>query len=127
LGASKKYRHRLYVGFNFEQDRIKEFEDLCWRERKTMSDKLNEMISEQLEKNAVGLNNPIKISYGETNKDNHKDCWRNNLDQWIPIDSQEAREMISSLPKEQLPVIYANTRKLKQQLDLKMSGKIILD
>jgi hypothetical protein len=126
MPAAKKFRNRLYVGFNFEADRIREFEEICWRERKSMSEKLNEMVEEQLEKNVAGLNNPIKISYGETNKDNHKDCWRHNLDRWIFIDNLEAKEMIESLPKEQLPIVFANTKRLNQHVSLLMHGKITL-
>lgn len=123
----KTYHDRTSTSLSFEKQMLNEFMELCWRERKTVSEKVTEMMQQELQKNVMGLTNPIKISYGETNKDNHKDCWRHNLDQWIFIDHQEAKEMIESLPSKQLVVVYHNANKLKQQLQLKMTGKITID
>lgn len=64
MPAPNKYRniHRLNV--NIEKDMLNEFRDLCWSEKKTLSDKINELIVETVEKKALGERNPIDVQYG---------------------------------------------------------------
>lgn len=65
MPADRKWRHPVHKTLNFETDRYKEFQDLCWSERKSVSEKIDEMITETLEKKVMGSQNPINVSYGE--------------------------------------------------------------
>ena len=47
---------------------------------------------------------PIGISFGKSNEDSHKDCWK-DLEKWKMLDRQEIKERVGSLPKEKLPTI----------------------
>lgn len=61
----KEYRNRQPVTLSVEKDRWKDFEELCDKERKSVSLKIAEMLEEELEKKALGGQNPINISYGK--------------------------------------------------------------
>ena len=60
----------------------------------------------ELEKNALGTDNPIKISYGETNKDNHKDCWK-QLTLYEATPKNEIIQNLKQCTKEQLNEVEA--------------------
>ena len=59
----KSFRDRSQVLLSVEKDRWKDFTELCDKERKSTSFKFDEMLSEELQKNALGLENPIGIAY----------------------------------------------------------------
>lgn len=42
---------------------LEEFKELCFKEGKSMSESLQEFMAEKLEKNALGVSNPISIIY----------------------------------------------------------------
>ena len=81
MAPPTKYRRGIHrVLFNMERDMHKEFQELCWSERKTVSEKLNELIMEVIEKKALGDQTPINISYGkEQDKPSQSD-----IRQWLP-------------------------------------------
>ena len=61
----KTYRDRGQLYISAEKDILKEFQELCDKERKSVSLKLNEMMTEELQKNPLGplAGNPINIMY----------------------------------------------------------------
>lgn len=59
-----EYRNRTVFTSNAELDVLNEIKELCRKERKTLSEKINELFIEELEKKAVGETNPLGISYG---------------------------------------------------------------
>ena len=61
----KDYRDRQPVTISLEKERYRDFTDLCDKERKSISFKFSEMVEEELQKNAVGEVNPIRIRYVE--------------------------------------------------------------
>lgn len=63
MPAPSKYRNIHRLNINIERDMFNDFKDLCWDERKSISDKINELILETVEKKAFGDQTPIKISY----------------------------------------------------------------
>lgn len=64
MPAPKKYRNTTPFLFNPELDRFNEFKDLCHRERKSVAEKLNELIVHAVERDGIGENNPLGITYG---------------------------------------------------------------
>src|ERR671910_913128 len=64
MPAPKKYRNTTPFLFNPELDRFNEFKDLCHRERKSVAQKLNELIVQAIESDGIGKDNPLGISYG---------------------------------------------------------------
>jgi hypothetical protein len=59
-----EYRARTTITLNAELDILREIKELCEKERKSLSEKVNELFIGELEKKAVGEANPIKIPYG---------------------------------------------------------------
>lgn len=57
-----EYRTRTTITINAELDILKEIKDLCEKERKSLSEKINELFIGELEKKVVGQN-PLNISY----------------------------------------------------------------
>lgn len=84
-----------------EKDRWKDFEELCYKERKSVSLKIAEMLEEELEKKALGESNPIRISYGtEKEKPSQSDIriWLSRDDAVrmaaaVPMDSKQWRHL----------------------------------
>jgi hypothetical protein len=64
LPAPKKYRNTTPFLFNPELDRFNEFKELCHREKKSISEKLNELIVQAIETDGIGEDNPLGIMYG---------------------------------------------------------------
>lgn len=118
------YRQRGQMLISAEQNLIEEFQELCWKERKSMSVKFTELMQEELQKNEVGQSNPLNISYGLKHIFVSKN--RNiplTLDRFI--DSTEAKELINEIPNEALGKFFNyNVKKLSQQVQLKQTGKI---
>lgn len=84
----KQYRTRAQVYLSVEKDRWNDFVDLCDKERKSTSLKIDEMLTEELQKNEEGVRlepDPIHIKRysSRTNKSSQKP--EINLDQWLPI------------------------------------------
>jgi hypothetical protein len=80
----KTYHDRTSTSISFERQMLNEFLELCRTERKTFSEKVSEMIQEQLEKekNAIGSDsNPINICYNIDCQDEVKA--KNTLDYYI--------------------------------------------
>lgn len=65
----RDYRERVVKTLNFEKNVYEEYEELCFKERISVSKKLQEFMSEQIQiqKNALGLNNPIGVGYTSYN------------------------------------------------------------
>lgn len=61
----KTYRDRSQLFISAEKDILKEFQELCDKERKSVSLKLNEMMLEEVQKNPLGpvAGNPINIEF----------------------------------------------------------------
>ena len=61
----KTYRDRSQLFISAEKDILKEFQELCDKEKKSVSLKLNEMMTEELQKNPLGplAGNPINIMF----------------------------------------------------------------
>jgi hypothetical protein len=61
----KAYRDRGQLFISAEKDILKEFQELCDKERKSVSLKLNEMMMDELQKNPLGVagNNPINVDF----------------------------------------------------------------
>ena len=64
MPAAKKYRNTTPFLFHPELDRFNEFKDICHRERKSVAQKLNELIIQTVERDGIGENNPLGITYG---------------------------------------------------------------
>jgi hypothetical protein len=88
----KEYRERQSVLISFERDRYKDFIDLCDRERKSVSLKINEMLEEELEKNATGEVNPIRIRYREKQQNKFS---QSTLDDWLSQIQQVAHDELA--------------------------------
>ena len=71
------------------------------------------------QKNEVGRENPLNISYNIYDLYN---CLNLSLDKFI--DAKDAKQLIENIPKEQLPIAFSNSKKLNQQIQFKMHGKI---
>jgi seryl-tRNA synthetase len=89
----KEYRERQSVLISFERDRYKDFIDLCDRERKSVSLKINEMLEEELEKNVIGEANPIRIRYEEKQQQNKFS--QSTLDDWLSQIQQVAHDELA--------------------------------
>lgn len=76
----KEYRERWPVTLSVEKDRWRDFEDLCDKERKSLSLKISEMLEKELQKNAFGEETPIKIRYGKGK--NNPFPFQMRLDAW---------------------------------------------
>lgn len=79
----KEYRQRQPVTLSVEKDRWKDFEDLCDKERKSISLKVAEMLEEELQKNALGVArepNPLNI---HTYVHPQEKPLQTGLDRWI--------------------------------------------
>ncbi|HYZ60228.1 MAG TPA: hypothetical protein VE544_11280, partial [Nitrososphaeraceae archaeon] len=64
MPAPKKYRNTTPFLFNPELDRFNEFKEICHRERKSVAQKLNELIIQTIETDGIGESNPLGITYG---------------------------------------------------------------
>jgi hypothetical protein len=64
LPAPKKYRNTTPFLFNAELDRFNEFKELCHKEKKSVQEKLNELIIQTIETDGIGKDNPLGITYG---------------------------------------------------------------
>ena len=82
--ATTKYRNIHRFNVNIEKDRFNDFKDLCWEERKSISDKINELIIETVEKKALGDQTPINVSYGkEQEKPLQQQPQQLTLNDWV--------------------------------------------
>lgn len=64
MPAPKKYRNTTPFLFNAELDRLNEFKAVCHKEKKSVQEKLNELIIQAVERAGIGENNPLGITYG---------------------------------------------------------------
>jgi hypothetical protein len=60
-----EYHTRTTITVNAELDILKEIKELCEKERKSLSEKINELFIEELEKKVVGCKNPLNVSYNQ--------------------------------------------------------------
>jgi hypothetical protein len=74
-----EYHTRTTITVNAELDILKEIKELCEKERKSLSEKINELFIEELEKKVVGCKNPLNVSY---NQQEEKPL-QTDLTQWI--------------------------------------------
>ncbi|HSX48667.1 MAG TPA: hypothetical protein VLE44_00215 [Candidatus Saccharimonadales bacterium] len=75
----RTYHDRTSTSLSFEKQMLNEFLELCRTERKSISEKVTEMIQQELEKNVIGLNNPINVGY----QDSSLSKGNNTLDSYI--------------------------------------------
>src|SRR5690242_15727052 len=59
----RRYKRRTSFLMNTDYDVLEDFRKLCSNERKDVSEKLNELTREELQKNVVGVATPINIPY----------------------------------------------------------------
>lgn len=64
MAPLKRFRTKRLLTFNAELDIVKEFEEICHNERKSITEKLNELIVHTVERAGIGENNPLGITYG---------------------------------------------------------------
>lgn len=118
----QEYRQRKGIFFNVEQNAWEAFQELCDKERKTISLKLNEMLKEELQKNEIGRSNPLNLSYGiHTNKSTNGITI--SMDRFIDV--KEAKESVKEIPNEILCKFFNyNIKKINQQIQYKITGRI---
>jgi len=66
-GRPKLYNDRTSTSFSCERAVLDDFLELCWREKTSLSEKLQTYMEEELKKEK-GILNPIKIEYNTQNK-----------------------------------------------------------
>lgn len=74
-----EYRTRTTITVNAELDILKDIKELCEKERKSLSEKINELMIGELEKKALGDYTPINVSY---NKAEEKPL-QSDIRQWL--------------------------------------------
>lgn len=100
MPAPRRYRSIRRLALNVESDMLKEFEDLCWNERKSVTDKINELIEQTVRGNgkdalafALGNGN----GNGHTTK--HQQPSQYDIRLWIPY--KNALEMVRDQVRKQ--------------------------
>lgn len=124
MAAAKKYTAKTSCTFTTEAEVLEEFKVACQKEGTNVSNGLTEIMREKNAKYSAKTS-PIGISFGKSNEDSHKDCWK-DLEKWIMLDRQEIKERVRSLPKEKLPTIFYNSNLIKQFTQIKMDGKVTI-
>lgn len=77
-----EYRSRTTITVNAEVDILKEIKELCEKERKSLSEKVNELFIGELEKKVKGSLNPLNVHYGIQ----EEKLSFGTLDQWLTRD-----------------------------------------
>jgi hypothetical protein len=120
-----EFRDRTQVLISTERDRFKEFQQLCDKESKSVSLKLKEMIEQELEKNVMGLHNPIAINFA-------RPCANNSLDYYIDngfVTKQYWKKELENNSNEKLEKIEAFgltiTETCKQIKHFKTTGRYL--
>ncbi len=67
MGRPKAYSDRTSTSFSCEKAVLDDFLELCWKEKISLSEKLQTYMEQELKKD-MGLANPIKVSYEAQNK-----------------------------------------------------------
>ena|SRR5690242_5931090 len=120
----RRYKRSTSFLMNTDYDVLEDFRKLCSNERKDVSEKLNELIREELQKNVVGVGTPINIPYSNDINQSGKKDYSISLcfDKFLGID--EIKPMVNQIPIESLSKAFSNSRRLYQQLQFKTEGKI---
>lgn len=66
----KPYSNKQTVFVNMEGNTKEALEEICYRERKTLTQKIQELVNEEVRKKAGGLATPIAITYNITEQSN---------------------------------------------------------
>lgn len=112
----------MAMTFYLNNDRVNDFKKLCEKYGISVSEGLRQLMEQELEKNEVGTENPLNISYGLHNNKSTNDITI-NLDKFI--DPKEAKELVKEIPNEALGKFFNyNVKKLSQQIQLKQTGRI---
>jgi hypothetical protein len=111
----KDYHNRLPILISVEKDRWRDFQELCDRERKSYSFKLNELMEDELEKNAIGVCNPIKIRYG---KEQHKPIQTELIAWFSVVDTTTEQNELNKIKGQALEIAR---RTDKRSMELKMN------
>jgi hypothetical protein len=77
----RRYKHRTSFLMNTDLEVLEDFRKLCSDERKDVSEKLNEMIREEIRKKVMGCN-PISVNYN-MNDEGIKSSKLEGLDRYI--------------------------------------------
>lgn len=71
--TNKLYSNKQTVFLNIEGNVKEQLEELCFKERKTLTNKIQDLIKEEIQKKEIGLmSNPIAVSYSATMPNNIK-------------------------------------------------------
>lgn len=118
----KEYRSREQVLFSAERDLISEFRELCDKENKSLSLKLNEMIQEELEKNEWAADNPLRINFSRANKSVYNRPF--TLDPYIErakvAETKEELENLKRFAKDtsqKKMILFQTIRRRERELD----------
>ena len=82
MARPKEYRTRIAATLNFEMNVYEEFQDLCKKEEISVSKRLQDIMVEEIQKNALGSHNPIGVLYNLYNNKPNKSC-QSDLTQWF--------------------------------------------
>jgi hypothetical protein len=68
VGRPKSIQNQGTFLINIDRNRFDEFKALCEKKKMSTAEYIRSLIVDELEKNAIGLVNPININYGESFK-----------------------------------------------------------
>jgi hypothetical protein len=130
--ASKVGRPREVKGVGkpimlyLDDARVSDFRRLCESEYNiSVSEGIRQLMEQELEKNEVGQINPTNIQYGLRNKLVINNTIMLTLDDF-PIKSKNVKTIVDRIPTEKLPIAFAISRKLNQQIQFRQNGKITI-
>lgn len=105
MARDKEYRARVPKTLNFEMHLYEEFQDFCKKEDMSVSKKLQELMTEAIQKNALGSENPIGVSY-ITYMNQKQKPFQMSLDAWNT--RQRAIQSIKELDAQTIENIGLN-------------------
>ena len=119
----RKYRTRVCFSFNTDRDLLDQAQQAAKSKGLTTSEYLTILMREDIQKNLMGLNNPLNLSYT-----NNINCFKPQI--LIPLDrfieSKEARTITNTVVTNQRHTGFANTKKIYQQFQIITTGKVTI-
>lgn len=64
--VERRYNTRTGVSFNTDKDMLTQFKEICKKEDKDFSMKINELMREEIIKKELGRTNPISVAYNSS-------------------------------------------------------------
>ena len=109
----------------FDSSRVKEFEELCKKERKSMSEYIRDLVSQELEKKEVALNNPLNLKYAdESIKSSESKFLEFSTNRYFT--REEAQSKVTDYIEKYnvpLPNAFAYHNNMKRVIEVKMQRK----